>query len=84
MWINKKNTEEGLDYKNFQEITTKYYSDYRRHRYELVNERKKQCNRIFTDKKFAIKVIMDCRITSAHKCRTRVGFKQYDVILTKG
>ena len=26
---------------------------------------------------------MDCRITSAHKFKTRLGFKQYDVILTK-
>ena len=26
---------------------------------------------------------MDCRTTSAHKFRTRLGFKQYDVILTK-
>ena len=30
-----------------------------------------------------MKVIMDCRTTSAHKFRTRLGFKQYDVILTK-
>ena len=26
---------------------------------------------------------MDCRTTSAHKFRTRLGFKQYDVIFTK-
>ena len=26
---------------------------------------------------------MDYRITSVHKLRTRLGFKQYDVILTK-
>ena len=26
---------------------------------------------------------MNCRTTSADKCRTRLGFKQYDVILTK-
>ena len=26
---------------------------------------------------------MDCRITSADKFRTRLGYKQYDVILTK-
>ena len=26
---------------------------------------------------------MDCRTTSAHRFRMRVGFKQYDVILTK-
>ena len=42
-----------------------------------------QFNTIFIDKKLAIKVIMDCRTTSAHKFRTRLGFKQYDDILTK-
>ena len=26
---------------------------------------------------------MDCRKTLAHKFRTRLGFKQYDAILTK-
>ena len=31
----------------------------------------------------AIKVIMGCRKTSAHKYRTKLGFKHNDVILTK-
>ena len=66
-----------------QEITRKYNLNHRKHRYEIVEEQKKQVSRIFIDKKLAIKVIMDCRITSAHKFRTRLGFKQYDVILTK-
>ena len=44
---------------------------------------KKQVNRIFIDKKIAIKVIMDYRTTSAHNFRTRLEFKQYDVFLTK-
>ena len=74
--LNEKHTEERLDHKYFQEITEKYHSDHRKHRYELVDEPKKQCNRIFVDEKLAIKVIMDCRTTSAHKFRTRLGFKQ--------
>ena len=66
-----------------REITTKYNSNHRKHRYELVEEPKKEVNRIFIDKKLAIKVIMDCRTTMANKFRTRLGFKQYDIILTK-
>ena len=68
-----------------QEITITYYSYHRKHRYEQVDEPKKQCNRIFIDIIIfiAIKVIMDCRTTSAHKFRTRLGFKQHDVILIK-
>ena len=82
-WLNEKDTEEGLDHNNLQEITIKYHSNHRKDRYELVGEPKKQCNRILIDKKLAIKVIMNCRATSARKLRTRLGFKQYDVILTK-
>ena len=64
-------------------ITTKYNSNHTKHKYELVEQPKKQVNRIFIDKRLATKVIMDCRTTLAHRFRTRLGFKQYDVILTK-
>ena len=84
MCLNEKHVEEGLDHKNLREITTTYNSNHRKHRYELVEEPKKQCNRIFIDAKLAIKVIMDCRTTfKTRKFRTRLGFKQYDGILTK-
>ena len=66
------------------QITTgKYISDHKKHRYQLVDEPKKQINWLFKDKDEAIKIIMDCRITAAHKFRTSLGFKQHDVILTK-
>ena len=61
----------------------KYNSNHRKYRYELVEEPKKEVDRNFIDKKLATKVIMDCRTTMTHKFRTRLGFKQYDVILTK-
>ena len=74
---------EGLNHKNLRKITIKYNLNHRKHRYELEEESKKQLSRIFIDEKLVVKVIMDCRTTSAHKFRTRLGFKQYDVILTK-
>ena len=83
LWWNEKHIEEELDHQKFQEITTKYYSDHRKHRYELVTEPKKEYSMIFIDEKLAIKVIMDCRTTSAYKFRTRLGFKWYNVILIK-
>ena len=67
-----------------REITTKHNSNHRKYRCELVEEPKKQVNRIFIDEKLAIKVTMDCRTTLAHKFRTTIGFKQCNVILTKG
>ena len=76
LWLDEKHIEEGLDHKNLQEIAMKYYPNHKKHRYDLVDEPKQQCNIIFLDKKLAVKVISDCR--SVHKFRTRIGFKQYD------
>ena len=84
LWLNEKHIEEGLDHKHLREITRKYNSNHRKHRYELIEEPKKQANRIFIDEKLAIKVIINCRTKMAHKFRTRLGFKRYNVILTKG
>ena len=58
-----------------REIITKYQSAHRKHKYELVEEPNKQWNRILIHEKLAIKVIMDCRTTLAHKFGTRLGFK---------
>ena len=68
MMKHEKYTEEGLDQKKLWEITTKFNSTHRNHRHELVEEPKKQVNIIFIEEKLAIKVIIDCRTTSAHKC----------------
>ena len=71
-----------------REVITKYSffffnSNYRKYRYEPIEEPKKQLNRISIDEKLVIKVIMGCRTTVAHKVGTRLEFKQYDLNLTK-
>ena len=48
-----------------------------------MNQEKNQRNKSIIDEKLTVKVIMDCRRTMAHKFRTRLVFKQYDVVLTK-
>ena len=48
---------------------------------QQINE--KEPNGIFKDEKFANKVIMDFRTTSACKFKRQIGPKQYDIILTK-
>ena len=63
MQLNEKHLEEEIDHTNVQKITTKYHSNHRKYRHEQVEEPKKQCNKIFTSKKLAIKIIMDCRRT---------------------
>ena len=49
LWLNEKHKKEQLDQKNWREITTKYYPIHRKYRYELVEEPKKQFNRIFIE-----------------------------------
>ena len=83
LWLNEKHIEEGLTDNNLQDTTTKYHSDHRKHRYKLVEEPKNYSKRIFINEKLAVKVIMNCRTTSAHKRRTKLQFEQYDGILTK-
>ena len=61
----------------------RFNSNHRKHRYEVVKELMKQVSIILIDEKLAIEVIMHCRITPAHNFGARLGFKEYDVILTK-
>ena len=77
-----KTYRKGLDHKNLIEITTKYDSNHSKYRCELVEEPTKQLNRIFKNKKLAVKLIMYCRKISAHEFKSRLGFKKCDVILT--
>ena len=79
-WLNEKHIEQGRGYKNLQEISIKYQTDHRKHRYELADEPKRQSNRVFIHDKLAIKVLMDCGTTAPHKFRTRSKFKQCDAI----
>ena len=59
------------------------YSDHGKHRYESVKEQKKKTIFIiFIDKKLAIRIIVGWWTTSVDKFIERLGFRQYDVILT--
>ena len=83
LWLNVKHIEEGVDNENLRKVAVNYHSDHRKHRCKLADQPKKQYNRKFIDENLARKVIMDGKPTWDHKFRTRVGFKQYDVVLTK-
>ena len=65
-----------------REITIKHHPDHKNHRYGLVEKSKKQVNIIFMDEKLGIEAIMDYKTILTHKFRTRLGFRQYDLILT--
>ena len=40
LWLNEKYIEEGTYRKNLREITIKYHSNHRKHKYDLVDEPK--------------------------------------------
>ena len=56
LWLNEKHMEQGLDHKNIRATAVKYPSGHRKNRYELLDEPKKQPNRIFIHKPLATKV----------------------------
>ena len=79
LWLKKKHIEQKLGHKNLPGISNKYEQMYKRHRHELVNEPKKQPNRIFLRSDLALKIIMNCRTDES--CNW--GFKLHDFINTK-
>ena len=49
----------------------------------LVDEPKKQPNRIFSHEKLVLTVITDCRTVATCRFRERLAFKSHDVISAK-
>ena len=82
-WLNEKNIEEKLGHKNLPATRNKYNQEYKKRRYELVNETKKQPNRRFLRSDLALKIIMDCRIDKSCSLKRNLGFRLHDVINTK-
>ena len=81
--LNEKHIKEGLDHKSLPKYTVRFLSRHRKQRIDLVDESKRQPEIIFIHKELAIKVIVDCRITAAHKFKTILDFKEHGVTLTK-
>ena len=81
-WSNEKHIEEGLDHANLPIVTRRYSLEYRKHRYELVDEPKQQPNRMFLDEHLAIKIIQDCK-TDSCKFRKLLRIKSRDGINNK-
>ena len=83
LWLNESHIEEKLDHKNLQAITIKSYPDYRKHRFELVDEPKKQSNRILLHEDLAFKIIKCCGTVESRKLKKRLGFNLHDVTNSK-
>ena len=83
LWLNEKHIEEKLGHKNLPVITNKYDPVYKKHRYELVDKRKKQPNRRFLSSNLAVKVIIDSTTGESCNFKRILGFRLHDVINAK-
>ena len=61
IWLNEMHLQEQLGHKHLRAVTKKYYEEYKKYRYELINDLIKQPNRKFIRNDLALKIIMDCR-----------------------
>ena len=83
LWMNEKNIEEKLGHKNLPAITSKFDQTYKKRRYELANEAKKQPNRRLLRSDLSLKIIMYCRTDKSCNLKRNLGFRLHDVINTK-
>ena len=83
LWLNERNIEKKLGYKDLPSVTNKYDQIYKKCRYELVDKPIKQSNRRFLHNDLALKIIMDCRTDKSCSLKKNLGFKLHDVINTK-
>ena len=64
-------------------LTNKYNEEYKKCRYELIDDPIKQSCRRFIHNKLALKLIMDCRTDESRNLEINLGFTLHDVINTK-
>ena len=83
LWLNEKQIEEKFGHTNLPVITSKYDTEYKKCRFELVDQLNNQPNRRILRNDLALKVIMDCRTDESCNLGKKLGFNPIDIINTK-
>ena len=83
LWLNERHVQKQLGHKNLPAVTNKYDEEYKKRRYELIDDSIKQSNRRFIRNDLALKIIMDCKTDESCNLKRNLGFKLHDVINTK-
>ena len=81
-WLNEKHIEKKMGHSTLRNITNQYPPEFKKQRQEL-QDCSKQPYRKFIKEDFAIQIIIDCRRTPAVNFKTKLGFNQYDPIMTQ-
>ena len=82
-WLNEKHIETQLEHSNLAGATLQYSPELRKQTQKLEDYCNYQPCRKYLEENFAIQVIMDCRTTPAVNFKTKLGFNQYDPIMTQ-
>ena len=59
LWLNERHIQKQLGLKNLPALTNKYDEEYKKCRYELINNLIKQSHRRFIRNDVALKIIID-------------------------
>ena len=83
-WINEKDLETALGYKNLVGNKTQYYSDeFKKRRCKIQDCEDFQPCRKFIAEELAIHLIIDIKTVKAAELKIKLGFNQLDPIMTK-
>ena len=82
-WLNEINIKNKLKHSNLAAAISQYSSELRKQRQELQVCRNYQPCRRFLEEDFAVQIMMDCRTTPTINFQTKLGFRQYDPIMTQ-
>ena len=83
-WMNEKNLETALGYKNLVSNKTRYYFDkFKKRRHKLQDCEDFQPCRKFIAEELAVHLIIDIKTVKAAELKTKLGFNQVDPIMSK-
>ena len=83
LWPNERHIQQQLRHKNLRAVTNKSDKEYKKCRYELIDDSIKQSHRKFIRNDLALKIIMDCRTDQSCNFKRNLGFTLHDVINSK-
>ena len=77
LWLNERHIQQQLGLKNLPALTNKYDEEYKKCRYELIDDPIKQSCRRFIHNKLGLKIIMDFRTDeSCNLKKNRLDLRQ--------
>ena len=82
-WSNEWNVQEQLGHSKLSNTASQYPKYLKKQRQELLKECFKQPCRRFLREDLGIQIIMDCRTIPAVMFKQRLGYSQYDVMMTQ-